>query len=56
MNLVNNDQSNKVGVTSIGRFTRDDIPFLWCRNDDLSLRDLLLGQLRVTSQLADLDT
>ena len=56
MNLVNDDKVNKVSIASIGTLASDDIPFFYCGDDNLRLGDLLLGCLRITSELFDFDT
>ena len=53
VDLVDNDQSDKIRVAGIGRLSSDDIPFFRCRDDNLGLRDLLLRELTVTSQLSN---
>ena len=53
MNFIYTDEPDQVRVAGVCRLSRDDIPFFGCRNDDLGLGYLLLGQLSVTSELSD---
>jgi hypothetical protein len=55
VDLVNDDEADEVGVARVGGLAGDDVPLLRGRDNDLGLGDLLLGELRVTSQLGDLD-
>jgi hypothetical protein len=55
MNLVDNDESHEVGVTRVRGFTGNDIPLFRGGDNDLRFRDLLLRQLRITSQFSDFD-
>ena len=55
MNLVYNDQAHEICIAGVGSFASDDIVLFRRRDDDLRLRDLLLGELTVTSKLCNLD-
>ena len=54
MDLVENDNPDQLGEGSLGAPPRDDVPLFWSANNDLRLCDLLLGHLRVSRKLANL--
>ena len=47
----NDDKSDKLSVRPLPTLPGNDVPFLWCTDDDLGAGNLLLVQLVVSSQL-----
>lgn len=45
MDLINDDEANKIRVGSLRGLAGDDVVLLRGRNDDLGLGNLLLGEL-----------
>jgi len=56
VNLINDDEANKVSIAGTGTLASDNVPFFCCGNNNLHLSDLLLSYLRITSELANFDT
>ena len=54
MNLVDDDELDKIRVQAVARLSSDDVPLFRRRDDDLSFIDLRLGQADISRQLADL--
>ena len=48
MDLIDDDQLDLLNKQSLSCFSGDNVPFLWCRNDDLCLFDLTLAQMNIT--------
>jgi len=56
VNLINDDEANKVSIAGTGTLASDNVPFFCCDNNDLHLSDLLFSHLRIASELANFDT
>lgn len=50
------DQTDKLSVSSLASFTGNDIPLLWCADNNLGSVDLLFTQLMITGQLSHSDS
>lgn len=56
VDLIDDDETHKVGVTGVGLLAGNNIPLLRRRDNDLGLSNLLLCNLGVPCELADFDT
>ena len=56
MNLINDEKTNELSIRSISTLSRHNVPFLGCCDNDLSLRNLSLGELHVTRKFLHRNT
>ncbi|KAI6760260.1 hypothetical protein HG531_013461 [Fusarium graminearum] len=55
MDFIDDDKAHKIGIGQVVGLSGNNIPLLGCSDNDLSLGDLLLGELAITRQLCNPD-